>query len=269
MVFQQVLAWRSAGKPSSDNRTFHAYGLGSAKSGTHSIAAIFAPSYRARHEPQHHPMIHNLLERWQGRMSDRNAIRFLRRRDRALNLEMDSSQLNGSFADLLPQLFPEARFILTIRNCYHFLESVIDHQLARKASESWLRMREARFGGFRHSPYERTFAQRGLYPIDGYLSYWARHNENVLRHVPSERLLVVRTHDIRDSIPRIARFLSIPPESLDAAQSHSYPAAARFGMLKQLDPVFLEDRVRHHCEPLMRRFFPETPLSPTVGLLSE
>jgi hypothetical protein len=261
MPLQQLPPWRLPGPASPATRSFHAYCVGSAKSGTHSMAAIFSRGYRSRHEPQHHPMILKLLARRQGRLTDRRARRFLLRRDRQLQLEMDSSQLNGAFADLLPVLFPDAKFVLTIRDCYAFLRSVIDHQLARKASATWLLMREARFGGFSHSPHERVLAERGLFPIDGYLSYWARHNENVLRDVPPERLLVVRTHEIRSSLPRVAEFLSIPPETLDAGRSHSYPAANRFGILKMLDPTFVEDKIHYHCEPLMRRFFPTATLS--------
>jgi hypothetical protein len=238
-------------------RRFQAYCIGSAKSGTHSLAAIFACGYASRHEAEHSRMIRAAIARADGSRKESALRCYLIRRDRRLCLEMDSSQLNGVFADLLADSFPQARFVLTIRDCYSFLDSVINHQLARPASDSWKQFRELRFGGFEHSAHARILAERGLYPLDGYLAYWARHNTRALEQVPPERLLVIRTHEIRQSIPRLAEFLDIPAETIDASQSHAYPAAGRFGIVAQIDRGFLDDRIEAHCGPLMRRFFPE------------
>src|SRR5206468_2339366 len=208
-------------------RRLRAYCVGTAKSGTHSLGAIFERSYAAEHEAKHRPMIQAVLDRAAGKMDDAQAEEFIRRRDRELGLEMDSSQLNGAFVDIMARLFPDAKFILTIRDCYSFLDSITDHTLARDVSQRWVAFRKQRFGGFKHAPQERILAEQGLFPLDGYLTYWSRHNEYVLRHVPVERLLVVRTNEIRQSIPKMAEFLGIPANSLDAGQSHSYPAANR------------------------------------------
>jgi hypothetical protein len=203
-------------------------------------------------------MIKAILARSIGEMDRDQAARFLQQRDDRLRLEMDSSQLNGNFIDLLPGLFPHARFVLTIRDAYSFLRSAIDHQLARGGgSPTWEQMRELRFGGHAHSRHERALQERGLYPIDGYLSYWGRHNQTVLRVVPSDRLLAVRTNEIGRSVSQIADFFGIPPESLDADHAHAYPAANRFRMLRLIDREFLEERIQVHCGPLMRQFFPE------------
>ena len=238
-------------------RRFHAFGLGSAKSGTHSIAAIFQNSYSSAHEAEHAKMISAILQRSERSLPDAAVRRWLLRRDRRLGLELDSSQLNASFADLLPDLFPEARFILTIRDCYSFLESVIDHQLSRPDSPDWRQMRALRFGGFEYQPQEQALIRRGLYPLAGYLSYWARHNQHVLDCIPSERLLVVRTTEIADSIHQIAHFLEIDPESIDITQCHAYPAKQRFGVLSQIDHDFIEHQVATYCSSIMNQFFPQ------------
>lgn len=248
-------AGRIARRPS---RHIQAYGVGSAKSGTHSIAAIFGRSYRAHHEPACKPMIRAILARSEGSMTDAQASRMLLRRDRRLRLEMDSSQLNAPFLDLLPTLFPESRYIFTIRDCVSYLTSVIDHQLARgNASQTWRRMRQWRFGGYAYSRHEEILRRLDLFPIDGYLNYWAQHNRSVLQTVPADRLLIVRTDRITESISRMSEFLGISPGSLDPGQSHAYRAKRRYRIVEQLDPHFVSDRMHHHCEPLMRQFFPE------------
>ena len=245
-----------AREPAADRR-FRAYCVGTAKSGTHSLAAIFARSYAAEHEAKHRPMIQAVLDRTSGKMTDAQAEAFIVQRDAELALEMDSSQLNAPFVDVMARLFSDAKFILTIRDCDSFLHSITNHTLARDVSQRWVEFRNHRFGGFEHPPQERMLAERGLFTLDGYLSYWARHNEFVLQHVPPERLLVVRTGEIRQSIPQIARFLGIPEDSLDAEQSHSYPAADRFDVISQIDREYVEQAIRRHCGPLMRRFYPE------------
>ncbi|EDN71821.1 hypothetical protein BGS_1208 [Beggiatoa sp. SS] len=43
------------------SRAFHAYCIGTQKSGTHSIAGLFQPRYQAAHEPEHYELVQLLL----------------------------------------------------------------------------------------------------------------------------------------------------------------------------------------------------------------
>jgi len=252
---QAMKRWEATGRT---DRRFRAYCVGSAKSGTHSIAAIFDRDYAAAHEPEHKPMIETILARDAGNLSDRQIARFLTDRDRRLALEMDSSQLNGHVIADLVALFPLARFVLTIRDVYSFVNSAIDHHIARAGgSETWRRMNQLKFGGCPHCPHDAPLADRGLFPLQGYLTYWTRHNQTILDVVPPDRLLPVGTNDISGSLPQIARFLGIECETLDASRSHQYPAVEKLNILGRLDPDYLEDRVNVHCAPLMTRFFPD------------
>jgi len=240
-----------------DERRIHAFGIGAAKSGTHSIAALFGKQYAADHEAGHSQMIKAIFSRVTGEMTDAQAERFIRDRDKQLKLEMDSSQLHCTFLDVMVRQFPQAKFILTIRDCYGFLNSVIDHQLARPVSKSWQRLRHLRFDGFGHSPHEKVLADHGLYTIDGYLSYWFRHNQMALSHVPANRLLIVKTKQIGADAGKIAEFLDVSPDTLDTQAAHAYPAQKRHGLLARIDPGFLQDRVDAQCLSLMKRFYPD------------
>jgi hypothetical protein len=235
------------------------YCIGTAKSGTHSIAGLFHHGVRAAHEPEAHEVIRAILDVAAGKMSDRQLRSYVRKRDRRLWLEVDSSQLNYFILDTLREEFPRARFLLTIRNCYAFVDSVLNDTLRRPDTPEWKRLKDHRYRPalFTHPPEEQLLKERGLYTLDGYLSYWAAHNEKVLASVPAERLLVVRTDRITPEAGNICAFAGLPPESVDLGHSHEFKNPNKFGLLSQIDRGHLERTVDKYCRPLLGRFFPE------------
>jgi hypothetical protein len=255
-------------------RRFHAYCVGTGKSGTHSIAGMFRAAYRTAHEPETGPLIDVIVAELEGRMAGPAVARWLRRRDRRLWLEMDSSGLNAAVIGHLVALFPEARFVLTIRDCYTWLDSLLNHQLTRQhqlppqIAASWRKLREARYPpAVRvYSPGEEVLQENGLYPIGAYLKQWASQNRTVLKTVPPDRLLVLRTDGIGDSAGRLAAFLGIPPDTVDGAQAHLYRRNAEAGMLARIDRSLIEERVAEHCRELMGLYFPEIPDMTSAGL---
>lgn len=240
-------------------RKTHLYCIGSAKSGTHSIAAMFEGKLRSAHEPESDRVIDLILENEAGRVGDAELSRFLLKRDRRLWLDVDSSQLNFFFIKKLVELFPEAKFVLTIRDPYSWLDSFIDHQLARGGSDTWVRLRNYRFRPdiYKHQVGELILKANGLYTLDGYLSYWAHHNRTVIESVPQDRLLIVRTDKITESAEKIAAFAGVPASYLRREESHAFKAKRKFGLIGHIDQSYLEQKVKMHCGDLIARFFPE------------
>lgn len=240
-------------------RRFHAYCAGSPKSGTHSIAALFYKNYRAKHEPESLHLIDMILAKVNGTVGEGEFAEYVRARDKRLWLEFDSSHLNYFLLDILVSEFDDAKFILTIRDCYSWLDSVMNHALGKPHSERWRQLTryKNKVENFRYADEERFLAERGLNPLDAYLSNWANHNQKVINAVPKDRLLVIRTHEISKEIGRIADFVGVPAESLDRANAHAYKARQSFDILSQLDPGFLEAKVNTHCKDLMSTYFPE------------
>jgi hypothetical protein len=228
-------------------RRFQAFCVGAAKTGTHSLAAIFERHYRSAHEPSSEQLIGLLQQKRQGRMSPSTLQNELKRCDRRLWLEMNASQINGHFVAEWVALFPDAKFILTVREPIAWLRSITNHQLARPlASDVWQIFRQMRFAtDAPHSAEEAPLANQHLYTLDGYLSYWAWHNQHVLDVVPSERLLVISTAEIDQRLDRIARFLGISADTLTNA--HAYRAKAQFDVIDQIDRDYLHAKVDHHC----------------------
>jgi hypothetical protein len=235
------------------------YCVGAAKSGTNSIAGVFEDRMRALHEPESDRLMSILFGHFAGAVDRDELTRFLRERDRRLWLEVDSSQLNYFVLDLLLDEFPDAKFLLTIRDCYSWLDSMINQSLTRPTPPAWRRLRDVRFrpGDFRHSAEEKVLAERGLYTLDGYLSYWAAHNATVLRRVPREKLLVVRTDRISQSVRHIADFAGVPLAKLNLRKAHSFKNEEFRGVVSMIAPRFLEEKVSMHCREIMQAYFPD------------
>ena len=240
-------------------RRFHAFGIGMPKTGTHSLEAIFS-GYRTWHEPRIVRFMEIVRRRSDGDLSDSQARDILRGLDRRMWLEFNSSYINLFLLEMLIDECPEAKFIFTIRDCYSWLDSMFNQLLGRDHGDyetqfqRWYgdsMTREA------HKDGEKVLEEHGLWPLDGWLRFWNEHNSSVLNLVPSDRLLIVRTPEIRHDIPRMADFLGVPENTLNASRSHEHKAAEKFGLLSKIDEEFLSECVDKNCKDLMERFFPE------------
>ncbi len=234
------------------------YGVGSAKSGTHSIAELFGPPLRSFHEPEVERTIDFVLAKEAGQLSQEQVRDYLLARDRRLRLDVEASHVNVFFVAELAELFPLARFVLTIREPLSWLDSFINHQLSYPTGERWQKLRDLRFQPERypHGKGEEVLAAKGLYSLDGYFSYWARHQRRVLEAVPQERLLILRTSEIGPRAAEIATFAGVSPETLREERSVSFPAKEKHEVLAQIDAERLAAAMQTHCGELAARFFP-------------
>ena len=229
------------------------YGVGTGKTGTHSLAAIFERDHRAAHEAGAKELMEVIFAVADG-TAPRQAIGdHLVERDARLALDMDASLVNGEVVADLVALFPGSRYVLTVREPHAWLDSMANHSLAHETPPHWVRWRELRFRSaeLTHPSEEAAWRDRGLYPLDGYLGSWARHNRMVLEAVPADDLLIVRTEDLAGRLDELAGFCGVPAASLDHSRVHSFPAAGRFGALADLDPAYVDERIAHHCGALL------------------
>jgi hypothetical protein len=254
-------AQRTGVYPYIRRRKFLAFCVGAPKTGTQSITDIFEDRYRSAHEPLWGGTMEILRAALRGEHSREEWKRILRKRDREMHLEMESSHFLYLFADLLPELFPSARFILTVRDPRSWLDSSINQDLNYPAHRLVSR-RALPVDVFWHDVQnhyyrtpENTFhpaeaaleARRVPYTIDGYLAHWARHNRAILDHIPEDRLLIVRTGEIGKQVPRMARFVEVPDDTLTVDRSHTHKAPRKHGLLDKVDAEYLKDRLEHHC----------------------
>jgi hypothetical protein len=236
------------------------YGVGLGKSGTHSLAEMFSGSLRVAHEANADELIEKILARHNGQIAEADFHAWLRTRDRGLALEVDSSSLNFWLVDFVLHEFPEARFVLTIRDCYSWTNSFLNHWLRQSVPNvHWAGMHELRFGS-KDAPFtsgEHRLKELGFYPLAAYLKHWTKHNSQVIEKIPPARLLVVRTDQLRQRALEIADFAGMPRSTVNLDKTHEFSNSVKQDILQQIDRDFLEQEVELQCHLLMAKFFPE------------
>lgn len=259
------------------SRRIHAYCLGLPKTGTVSLYGIFR-GYRSAHEFQQWETHQAIIRCRRGRLS-RNELRtFVMDRDRAGRLEMDAAHFNRHYTDILAEEYPEAVFIYLIRDPFSWVNSMINYftEPHREAGHS----RELPNGMPFDLPMGACEAKRKLsrdFPryIDWPLSFWASENRAMLARRPPGRSLLIRTHEISDSIGEMARLAGAPVNSLSRERSHLNRAPYRVRVLNRCDRGFLREKFHQHCGELLEAFFPgytlddffeNRPIPPHPGL---
>jgi hypothetical protein len=241
-----------------DDRRFRLFGVGLAKSGTHSLAGVFARDYRSAHEPEAKAQVELTCDALEGRAGAADALRaYLREREDRLRLEVNAAGWNGLVVEELVALAPDTRFVLTVREPRSWLDSLVNHLKVGQAPEHFVRLRSLLYDtGQPHPPEEAVLAEHGFFPLDGYLGDWARRHHRVLDAVPAERLLVLRTEEIGPRLADLAAFVDVAVETLDDTQAHGFKARAKFGLLDEIDQDHLQSRIDELCGPVLARLFP-------------
>ncbi len=235
------------------------FGVGAAKTGTHSLAEMFAGRVASAHERDAESLIELLLDAAES--GDRSRLRrYLRLRDRARRLTIDASQVNIYLLDELEALFPGSRYVLTVRPPAAWLRSIIDDSLRRSVSPTWIRFRRYRFGDGAFAPEEEALRARDLFTLEGYLSYWRRSVDVVTERLPTDRLLIVETKDLAPRREEIGAFCGLPGGHAEAAAAHAFANPTRSGVLGEIDRAFLLGALERICGPLNERHFPNRPL---------
>lgn len=243
-------------------RKFHAYAVGLPRTGTHSLAYIFERHYRSLHEPEK-AYVGDLIYAYEiEKMSESALTDTFAKRDGVLWLEMEASHLMTPFVSVLARQFPEAKFILLLRDAYSWLYSTLNIHLPQAKPDGlrdavrkpWI----ARYG-FGRVPYQdgdQVLKERGLPPVAGYLSHWAEMYNRVLTHVPPERLLLLYTYEISSSLDKLASFLDVPIATLEPERSKSSVKESKNRLLFEIDRDYLDAQIDQHCRVLMDRYFP-------------
>lgn len=225
-------------------RDFRAYCIGPPKTGTHSIARVFK-SYRSAHEPHFHDFAHWIEGRWQGTIGREEIEDWLVERDKFLWLECESSHPMVWFSDLIVDLFPESRFIVTIRDCMSWLDSIIDQHINYRQGGQVRRLEDLFYGSRSGDHQFDTSAQQRVYPLENYLDYWVNHYNRVLKEAVLSRAIFVQTKKITEQARILLKFVGADPtESPEDDYLHAYKAPEKHHTVDEIG----RDRVRRCVE---------------------
>ena len=183
-------------------------------------------------------------------------VDYICHRDERLGLEFDSSWVNYFIIGHLVYAFPDAKFILLVRDCYTWVESIVNHMLTREIPADVREFMDWWFEPqkYPHKNEEQLLKGNSLFSLDCYLNCWRSHVTKVSEVIPPERLLIIRTHEIGDTLDNIAQFLHIPRERLDDDKCHLNKGAKEKQIIPLVDRAFLEDTVARMCNEVMYRF---------------
>jgi hypothetical protein len=245
-------------------RSFHAFCLGTPKSGTHLIANMFK-EFRSLHEPNEIFFINLIHRQIMGDISKEELVEVLKSRDITNWLEMESSHYLGMFAEELLNISENTKFILTIRDCLSWMDSWFNHQLSRPTltGNSIYNLGRNNYysRGHEYTKHDKFLEDMKLFPIRSYLEFWNAHNQNVINSVSEKNLLILKTHEISKSSAKLSSFLNINSSQINTESSHEFKAKEKHNILKRLDVNFLYDTAMELCGDLNDKYFPEKKLS--------
>ena len=233
------------------------YGVGLGKSGTTSLARLFNRTVVARHKPIQLKMEQALLDLRQGRIDRADLRALVLRRDKEYCADVNSAGINASFVDILLEEFPDALFLLTMRDPYSWLDSAFNQTMNFVTLQERKRRALHRALQFKHPPEEQSLEAEGLSTLDHRLTQWNQHNQTVLSTIPEHRLLIVKTMDITKRAYEIADFTGLPRSTIRLSHSHQNQAPRKHHLLDGIDRKYLDMKVQEHCGSLMKQYFPE------------
>lgn len=235
-------------------RKLHCFCLGAAKTGTTSFASMFEESYRSAHEPDTVALTDAVAQVLGEGPANTEAISanwdvaaWLRDRDRRLNLEVEASHPLGYMAPWLPEVFPDAQFVITLRDPLPWLKSRLNFHLYKTPPE-WQKYRDliwSRWHKGYHSE-EKLLEEVGLYSIDAYLAQYSEQYQLLFKHLPEHRRLLVKTDDLDTSADRIGEFLKINPGTI--TQQHANAFSHQESVIDRLPEEFVAQRIEAHCQ---------------------
>jgi hypothetical protein len=233
------------------------FGVGSPKSGTHSLATMFSERFRSLHEAEVKQEIALFSRRQQGLCADGEIGEWFTERSHRLWLDCDVSHLHGHFVAEIAEALPDAKFILTLRHPYSWLDSAFNQTLARPANELWSGIGKQLRGPLPdiYPEQESILQTHGLHPIGAQLKRWTERVERVTRAVSPERLLVIKTDELKQSAERIAGFCRIDAGLLSIDKAHQFPAAKKIGVLDSIDRDYVNALVDKHCGLIVKEYF--------------
>jgi len=235
----------------SNERKFHAYCVGLPRSGTHSMAYVLAGGHRARHEARIQSTLFMTLEWIRGRVTDQTMRSYLKYRDKRLNLEFEAAYNLQQVLPLLVDLFPDSRFVFTVREPLSWLESAINQSIKAQVRSDWRAFENLIYGAAENDFEYPVLEDKGAYPVRSYLDYWCEHVESVIDTVPDDRLYVVNTFDLNEKWEEISAFVGAEHEALDFSQQHSGkrsgPKSNSVRIGREIDKEWVQAQIEKMC----------------------
>jgi hypothetical protein len=217
---------------------------------------MFEHNFDSRHEANIQDTNHNIINYLESKITQEQMLDYLKKRDQQLQLEMESTHSLIYVANELSSLFPQAKFIVTVREPMDWIRSRINFHFKKHPPEweeyrqyFWMDKTES------YSEKEQILQENDLASLDAYLGQYAQHYSLVAKNIPKDRKLTIRMDEISGKTSEISEFLDISPQKIIPEHSNSQPNKVAF--IDSLDQQYVAQKIWHHCQGLIKEFFPE------------
>lgn len=228
------------------DRKCHVYCVGAAKTGTTSISHVYSQCMRAAHEPEVTQTTNLVVEFLQNNISESTVRKELQQRDKRLFLELESSHPLGYLAPFLTDIYPEARFVVTVREPKSWLKSRLNYHHYKSPPE-WKKYRDyiwsRHFNGFAKE--EKILEEHGLFSLEAYLKQYAEQYEILFSKIPSDKYIIIKTSEIDEKIPAITKFIGIGDKNLSPVWTNKLEKEK--DILSLLESDFVSEKISQHC----------------------
>jgi len=236
------------------------FGTGLFRTGTTTMQEMFARSFASDHEFQLQDQLSIFERRLMGTITDEEIRTFIHQRNAAKPLDMDSCGAHFCIVDFLVEEFPDAKFVLTLRDVYSWMNSCVG-KLFGDFTAGWGSRAGALMncldvlpdGSFRLMNQPNMKVR-----LEQMTKIWTGVNQRVISAVPKERLLIVHTDELVARNGEIAAFCGIDPGLLDPIHAN---AGQNMNFLRCFDSEQLEELVHLHCRTLMEEHYPGLTLA--------
>lgn len=201
-------------------------GCGMPKSGTTSLATMLAPVLRTRHEFAMTEAAQVRLREQSGEWSAAQVREWLVERDERCNAEVDSTSFLWVWSGQLPDVFPEARFVATVRAPDDWCRSLAGMLLAMAQVSPDERAWGTALG--LGDAGREPLVDPGAY-VRAALDYW-RLSADAIAALPPARTWWCRTVDLTPRADELAAWVGVHPDWLrrvPANRSRSSAAAVQ------------------------------------------
>lgn len=236
------------------------FSVGLFRSGTTTMWEMFARSFRADHEFQVQEEMDVFERRLKDSITDDEARAFIRERDAAKPLDLDSCGAHFGVLDILADEYPEAKFILTLRDVYSWMNSCVG-KMQQDFVGGWGSRAGTMVNCFNFLPDGGLFLEdrsQSKMCLEQMMKLWTWHTRRIQGLVPADRLLIVKTEELSQSVERIASFCGVEPGLIDSLHSNPGPST---NFLACFDAERLEELVQLHCGELMFENYPGVTLA--------
>lgn len=220
-------------KRTANDRRFHIINLSLPRTGTGSMWGLFS-RYRSRHEFRHQETVSRLLDLRAGKQSPKAVAEFLFDRDQAARPEMDSANFFHIAPRLITRIFPDARYLLCVRDPGRWIQSftgmmrrALNHPSSQgKEARQWLRRYmsfvsdKLKLAYFESAPSIRENRKVIASELARFWTRGTRASLKAIEAVPPDRRLVIKTSKINDSLQELARLAKIPVKKLVRKKRH-------------------------------------------------